>query len=137
VKFRAEHVRQARELDPGVRVIVHPECPREVADLADEVGSTEFILRTVRGSEAGTRWVVGTELHMVGRLAREMEPRGVAVTSLNPSACLCSTMYRIDAPHLLWVLENLREGRVVNRVQVPEPVARWARVALDRMLSIA
>jgi quinolinate synthase len=136
MKFDPEHVRRARELHPEIRVIVHPECRREVVDLADDVGSTEHILRTVRESPKGAQWAVGTELHLVDRLAREMKPEGKLVASLNPSACLCSTMYRVDAPHLLWVLESLREGRVVNRVRVEESVARSARVALDRMLSI-
>jgi quinolinate synthase len=136
MKFDPEHVHRAREMFPGIRILVHPECRREVVDLADEVGSTEFILKTVRESRKGTHWAVGTELHLVDRLAREVKPEGKTVSSLNPSACLCSTMYRVDAPHLLWVLESLREGKVVNRITVDEPVARWARVALDRMLSI-
>jgi quinolinate synthase len=129
-------VSRAREAIPGVNVIVHPECIREVAALADHVGSTEKILATVRAAPEGSTWVVGTELHMVSRMAREMEPKGIRVVSLNPNACLCSTMYRIDAPHLLWVLENLQEDRVVNPVEVPAGTARWAREALERMLAI-
>jgi len=135
VKFLPEHVARAREAIPGAHVIVHPECTREVAALADHVGSTEKILATVRSAPKGGSWVVGTELHMVNRMAREMKPKGIRVVSLNPSACLCSTMYRIDAPHLLWVLENLLEDRVVNRVEVPEETARWAREALEKMLA--
>ena len=114
---------------------MHPECRFEVAQKADAIGSTEGILKAVRESPQGTKWTVGTELNMVTRLAREMAP-GKQVVSLDDCFCVCSTMARIDPPHLLWVLENLVEGRVVNRVAVPPETARFARTALDRMLTI-
>ena len=122
---------------PGVKVIVHPECRFEVAQKADAIGSTEGILKTVRESPPGTKWAVGTELNMVNRLAREMAPETRQVVSLDDCFCVCSTMARIDPPHLLWVLEGLVEG------EVREPGARAGRrsrarrgVALDRMLAI-
>jgi quinolinate synthase len=120
---------------PGVKIIVHPECRFEVAQKADAIGSTEGILKTVRESAPGTKWAVGTELNMVSRLAREVAPER-EVVSLDDCFCVCSTMFRIDPPHLLWVLENLAEGRVVNRVQVPPRAKAEARSALDRMLNI-
>jgi quinolinate synthase len=116
-------------------VIVHPECRFEVAQKADAIGSTEGILKTVRESAPGTKWAVGTELNMVNRLAREVAP-GREVVSLDDCFCVCSTMFRIDPPHLLWALENLAGGRVVNRVQVPPRAKAEARLALDRMLNI-
>jgi len=134
-RFTPEMVDQRRAQIPGVKVIVHPECRFEVAQKADAIGSTEGILKTVRESPAGTAWAVGTELNMVNRLAREAAP-DKRVVSLDDCICVCSTMFRIDPPHLAWALENLAEGRVVNRVAVPESIARDARTALDRMLAI-
>ena len=134
-RFTPEMVDRRRAQMPGVRVIVHPECRFEVAQKADAIGSTEGILKTVRESPEGTRWTVGTELNMVSRLAREMAP-GKEVVSLDDCFCVCSTMARIDPPHLLWALEGLASSDVKNAVRVPEPVARDARVALDRMLRI-
>ena len=134
-RFTPEMVDRRREQMPGVKVIVHPECRFEVAQKADSIGSTEGIIKTVEESPVGTRWAVGTELNLVNRLARRCAPAR-EVVSLDDCFCVCSTMFRIDPPHLLWALENLREGRVVNRVKVPEPMAAEARVALDRMLSI-
>jgi quinolinate synthase len=134
-RFTPEMVDRRREQIPGVKVIVHPECRFEVAQKADAIGSTEGILKTVRESPAGTKWAVGTELNMVNRLAREVAP-GREVVSLDDCFCVCSTMFRIDPPHVLWALEFLVEGRLVNVVSVPEDVARDAKVALDRMLSI-
>jgi len=134
-RFTPEMVDRRRAQIPGVRVIVHPECRFEVVQKADAIGSTEGILKTVRESPEGTKWAVGTELNMVSRLAREVAP-GRQVVSLDDCFCLCSTMARIDPPHLLWVLEGLREGEVRNPVRVPEPIAREARTALDRMLAI-
>jgi quinolinate synthase len=116
-------------------VIVHPECRFEVAQKADAIGSTEGILKTVRESAPGTKWTVGTELNMVMRLAREMGETRPTV-SLDDCFCVCSTMARIDPPHLRWVLEGLVEGEVRNPVRVPDETAREARVALDRMLAI-
>jgi quinolinate synthase len=134
-RFTPEMVDARREQIPGVRVIVHPECRFEVVQKSDATGSTEGILKMVRESPEGSRWAVGTELNMVNRLAREMAP-GKQVVSLDDCFCVCSTMFRIDPPHLAWALEALAEGRVVNRVEVPEATAREARVALDRMLEI-
>ena len=134
-RFTPEMVDARRAQIPGVKVIVHPECRFEVAQKADAIGSTEGILKTVRESPAGTRWAVGTELNMVNRLAREVAPER-EVVSLDDCFCVCSTMFRIDPPHVLWALEYLVEGRLVNVVAVPEGVARDAKVALERMLAI-
>jgi quinolinate synthase len=134
-RFTPEMVDRRREQIPGVRVIVHPECRFEVAQKADAIGSTEGILKTVRESPPGSKWTVGTELNMVNRLAREVAP-GREVVSLDDCFCVCSTMARIDPPHLLWVLESLVAGEVVNQVKVPDGIARAARSALDRMLEI-
>jgi len=134
-RFTPEMVDHRREQIPGVRVIVHPECRFEVAQKADAIGSTEGILKTVRESPPGTKWTVGTELNMVNRLAHEVAPER-QVVSLDDCFCVCSTMARIDPPHLLWALESLVLGEVVNQVKVPDGIARAARSALDRMLEI-
>jgi quinolinate synthase len=134
-RFTPEMVDRRREQIDGVRVIVHPECRFEVAQKADAIGSTEGILKTVRESPAGSKWAVGTELNMVNRLAREVAADR-QVVSLDDCFCVCSTMARIDPPHLLWVLESLVAGEVVNQVKVPDGIARAARSALDRMLEI-
>ena len=123
--FRAEH--------PDGVVITHPECSYEVCSLADHVGSTDFIIRTVDSLPAGTVVAVGTEIHLVQRLDAETDKD---VRSLDPLICPCSTMFRIDDQHLAWTLENLVEGNVVNRITVDPDTAHWARVALERMLSI-
>jgi quinolinate synthase len=133
-RFTPELVAQARAEDPDVQVIVHPECPHETVVLADHVGSTEVIKRVVNEAPAGSHWAVGTEVHMVHRLA-DTNPDKV-VRSLDPLVCPCSTMFRIDAPHLCWTLENLVAGNVVNRIEVPADVTHWSRVALQRMLDI-
>jgi len=134
-RFTPDMVDRRREQIPGVKVIVHPECRFEVAQKADAIGSTEGILKTVRESPGGTKWAVGTELNMVNRLAAEVSP-GKQVVPLDDCFCLCSTMFRIDPPHVLWALESLLEGRPANVVRVPAATARDARVALDRMLAI-
>jgi quinolinate synthase len=134
-RFTPEMVDARRAQIPGVKVIVHPECRFEVAQKADAIGSTEGILKTVRESPPGTKWAVGTELNMVNRLAREVAPER-EVVSLDDCFCVCSTMFRIDPPHILWALEYLVEGRLVNVVAVPEPTAGEAKIALDRMLEI-
>jgi quinolinate synthase len=134
-RFTPDMVDKRREQMPGVKVIVHPECRFEVAQKADAIGSTEGIIKAVESSPAGTRWAVGTELNLVQRLAREQAPER-EVVSLDDCFCVCSTMFRIDPPHLLWALENLAEGRVVNWVRVPPQTAADARSALDRMLAI-
>ncbi len=135
-RFTPEMVDRRRAQIPGVKVIVHPECRFEVAQKADAIGSTEGIVRTIRDSAEGSKWTVGTELNLVNRIAREMAP-GKQVVSLDDCFCVCSTMFRIDPPHLLWVLEGLVEGQVQNAVRVPEAIAREARAALDRMLTIS
>ena len=136
--FRPEHVDAARleyANDGGCTVIVHPECAKEVVDKADLQGSTGSIIQAIEAAESGTNWIVGTEFHLVERLAREGAQRGVQVRSLSGCQCLCTTMYRIDQPHLLWSLDNLVEGKIVNHVKVHADAARLARHALDRMLA--
>jgi len=133
-RFLPEHVTRVRATYPGVRVVVHPECKWEVCQLADEVGSTEYILKRVSEAPPGTQWAVGTEIHMIRRLAQEHPDR--LVVTLDDCVCLCSTMYRISPEHLCWTLESLVAGQVVNRVSVDPETKRWARVALDRMLEI-
>lgn len=133
-RFTLEQVERARAEHPGVRVIVHPECPLEVVRAADEVGSTEYIIRTVTGAEPGSIWAVGTEINLVRRLAKELPDR--TVFCLDPQICPCSTMYRIHPSFLCWALESLVRGEVVNVVRVPESIAAPARLALDRMLSL-
>jgi quinolinate synthase len=133
-RFTTDQVKRAREAHPDIRVIVHPECKYEVVQMADEDGSTEYIIKRVTESPPGSKWAVGTEIHLVHRLAKENPDK--LVMSLDDCVCVCATMYRIDPSHLLWSLDNLREGRVVNRISVPPDVAEQARVALDRMLSI-
>jgi quinolinate synthase len=135
-RFTPDMVDTRRAQMPGVKVIVHPECRFEVAQKADAIGSTEGIIKTVTESPAGSRWAVGTELNLVNRLARQAAPDR-EVVSLDDCFCVCSTMFRIDPPHLLWALENLRDGRLVNVVAVPERIATDARLALDRMLAIS
>ncbi|MGD9902638.1 MAG: quinolinate synthase NadA [Vicinamibacterales bacterium] len=136
VRFTARQIAAVRAEHPGVRVIVHPEVPFEVVEAADDNGSTEYILKQVRDGAPGSVWAVGTEVHLVHRLAAEMAPRGVTVLSLDQMGCLCSTMFRVSPNHLLWVLEGLVEGRVHNQVEVPAHQIHWTKVALDRMLQI-
>lgn len=135
--FRPEHIDQIRTQWPDVNVIVHPECVYEVAQGADMTGSTEHIIKTIESAEPGTRWAIGTEVHLVNRLCNQAAQRGVQARILSDCQCLCTTMYRIDLPHLLWTLDNLAEGHVVNRIRVNSLVRRWALVALDRMLTIS
>jgi quinolinate synthase len=135
VRFTAKQIDAVRRQHPDVRVIVHPEVPFDVLQAADDNGSTEYILRQVREAPAGTTWAVGTEIHLVHRLAGEVAP-DKTVLSLDQVGCLCSTMFRISPNHLLWVLEGLLDGEVHNRVTVGERQTKWARIALDRMLSI-
>ena len=133
-RFTPQQVERVRREHPGIRVIVHPECRFEVAQAADEIGSTEGILKAIQASPAGTEWAVGTEIHLVNRLGKELKDR--KVISLDPSVCVCTTMFRITPHHLLWALENLGSGNVVNRISVGERTRHYARVALDRMLSL-
>jgi len=132
--FRPEHVEQVRSKYPQMKVIVHPECRREVVEQADAVGSTAYIVKTIQTAPAGSQWAVGTEVHLVNRLARLHPDQKIIV--LSDCQCLCTTMFRIDLRHLCWVLENLVEGRVVNRIQVDERTRKWALMALERMLAI-
>lgn len=132
--FKPEQVETLRAAAEPWQIIVHPECAWEVCQLADDVGSTEYIIRTVRNAPRGTYWAVGTELHLVHRLAKTLADKHVR--SLAGVQCLCSTMYRIDLKHLCWVLDNLLAGRVVNRIAVDDETKRWSRVALDRMLAL-
>ena len=134
-RFTAKQIETVRKQHPGIRVIVHPEVPWDVVQAADDNGSTEYILKTVRESAPGSMWAVGTEVHLVNRLANEVAPEKTVV-SLDQFGCLCSTMFRVSPNHLLWILEELVEGRVHNRIVVPDERKHWNRVALDRMLSI-
>jgi quinolinate synthase len=133
-RFTVEQVEAFRAAHPDGIVIVHPECSHEVVEQADEVGSTDFIIGAVKAAALGSVLGVGTEVHLVRRLAAEHPD--LTVVSLDPIVCPCSTMFRIDAPHLAWCLENLVQGMVVNRIKVDEDTAEGARVALERMLSI-
>lgn len=133
-RFTTEAVEAARAEIPDVRIIVHPECRREVVELADEVGSTEKIIKTIAAAPDGTAWAVGTELNLVQRLAQRFPKQRIAF--LEKNVCYCSTMNRIDLPHLVWALESLVEGRVVNPIRVDEQVAEQARAALDQMLAL-
>ena len=135
-RFTARQIENVRKEHPGIRVIVHPEVPLEVVQAADDSGSTEYIIKTVKNSPAGSIWAVGTEVHLVNRLANEVAPDR-KVISLDQFGCLCSTMFRVSPNHLLWVLEGLLEGAVHNRIVVPEHQKSWTKVALDRMLSIS
>ncbi|MGA3071055.1 MAG: quinolinate synthase NadA [Terracidiphilus sp.] len=135
-RFLPSHVDQVRVKYPGIQVIVHPECRWEVCQKADALGSTERLIALVEQAPAGATFAVGTEIHLVNRMARRFAAEGKRVITLDDAGCLCTTMYRISPHHLAWVLENLIEGRVVNRIQVRPSVKRWARVALDRMLEV-
>ncbi len=135
--FRKSHIDAFRARHPEGRVIAHPECAFEVCAAADQVGSTEAIVRAVKESPRGTRWLVGTELNLVDRLAREMLAEDKIVQFMATTICMCSTMQRIDPQHLAWTLENLAAGEVVNPIRVPPHEAELARIALDRMLAVS
>ena len=135
-RFLPEHVDRVRREQPGMQVVVHPECRWEVCQKADALGSTERIIDLIERAPEGSSFAVGTEIHLVNRLAKQFAPLGKRVITLDESGCLCTTMYRISPQHLAWTLENLVEERVVNRIKVDDEVKRWARVALDRMLEI-
>lgn len=134
--FMPAHIDAYLAQHPDTLVISHPECSFEVCQKSRYVGSTEYILKTVREAPAATHWLVGTELNMVNRLAAEMKAQGKTVQFMSPIICMCSTMFRTDPQHLAWVLENLVDGVVVNRIRVPEDEARLAKLALERMLQI-
>jgi quinolinate synthase len=133
-RFTADCVDEVRERVPGVNVLVHPECTHEVVTKADLVGSTEFIINTIDAAPAGSAWAIGTELNLVSRLANAHPDK--RITFLDRTVCFCSTMNRIDLPHLVWALESLVDGRVVNRIDVDADTSRWAKVALDQMLAL-
>ena len=135
-RFLPEHVDRVRREELGMQVIVHPECRWEVCQKADAIGSTERIIQVIEEAPAGASFAVGTEIHLVNRLAKRFAPLGKRVITLDDAGCLCTTMYRISPQHLAWALENMVEGRIVNRIKVDEDVKQWARVALDRMLEI-
>jgi quinolinate synthase len=135
-RFLPEHVDRIRRESPATQVIVHPECRWEVCQKADALGSTERIISIIEQAPAGSSFAVGTEIHLVNRLARKFAPLGKRIRTLDESGCLCTTMYRISPQHLAWTLENLVAGRVVNRIRVADEEKHWARVALDRMLLI-
>jgi quinolinate synthase len=132
--FRAEHVHQFRAQHPHIKILVHPECPQEVNDLADISGSTGKIIETVNSAPPGTVWAIGTELHLVNRLKAEHPEQEIHF--LSPVVCMCATMYRIDLAHLCWSLENLAAGTPVNVIEVEQETARWSLVALERMLEV-
>jgi len=136
MRFLPGHVDQVRSKYPGIKVIVHPECRWEVCQKADALGSTERLIALVDQAPEGQMFAVGTEIHLVNRMARRFAEQGKRITTLDDTGCLCTTMYRITPQHLAWALENLAEGRVVNRIQVRPSVKRWAKVALDRMLEV-
>jgi len=134
-RFTVRQIDNVRKQHPNVRVIVHPECTLDVVQAADDSGSTEYILKQVRQSPAGSVWAVGTEIHLVNRLANEVAPERTVLT-LDHFGCLCSTMFRVSPNHLLWILDGLLAGKVHNRIVVPAEQKHWAKVALDRMLQI-
>jgi quinolinate synthase len=133
-RFSLASITDVRNRIADVSVIVHPECQHEVALNADIIGSTEQIIKTVNSAPSGSKWAIGTELNLVKRLAAQNPDKQIVF--LDKSVCYCSTMNRIDLPHLVWAMESLVEGRVVNEIKVPERTAHFARIALDRMLSL-
>lgn len=133
-RFSLDNIHEVRARIPGVQVLVHPECQHDVVRNSDAVGSTEMIIKTVTQSPAGSKWAVGTELNLVKRLAANNSDK--TVVFLDKTVCYCSTMNRIDLPHLVWAMESVAEGRVVNQINVDENTAHFARVALERMLAL-
>lgn len=134
MQFTGEQIANLRKNEPETKIIVHPECRQEVVMAADQYGSTEMIITAIAESPAGSSWAVGTEVNLVKRIARQFPKK--RIFSLSPVECLCSTMYRINPAHLLWVLDNLVEGKVVNQITVPKKIANLAKIALNRMLEI-
>ena len=133
-RFSLENIKALREKVPDINILVHPECQYEVVSNADVVGSTESIIKTIESSPAGSKWAIGTELNLVNRLANTYKDRQILF--LDKTVCYCSTMNRIDLPHLTWALESLADGSVVNKIQVPKRTAEFAKVALDQMLAL-
>ncbi|MEU3182896.1 quinolinate synthase NadA [Streptomyces sp. NPDC006923] len=135
-RFSLDSVRDVRERIPGVNVLVHPECKHEVVAAADYVGSTEYIIKALEAAPAGSKWAIGTELNLVQRLANRFAAEDKEIVFLDRTVCFCSTMNRIDLPHLVWTLESLAEGNEVNRIQVDKKTAHFAQLALERMLAL-
>ncbi|MAW33638.1 MAG: quinolinate synthase [Proteobacteria bacterium] len=135
--FQAQHITNFREKFPEGYVISHPECRLEVCEMSDFVGSTEFIVSKISAAPSGTRWLVGTELNLVNRLADEFKPLGKLVHFMSPLVCMCSTMNRIDPQHLAWCLDNLVEGRIVNQITVPDDDKVNALISLEKMLAVS
>jgi quinolinate synthase len=135
-RFLPSHIDQVRAKYPGIQVIVHPECRWDVCQKADALGSTERLIQLVEDAPSGAMFAIGTEIHLVNRLAKRFAAQGKKIITLDDSGCLCTTMYRISPQHLAWALENLIEGRVVNQIKVKRTVKHWARIALDRMLEV-
>jgi len=133
--FRPQNIEQFKQVHPDGQVISHPEAPFDVCLNSDFVGSTEYILKTVSEAAPNTKWLVGTELNLVTRLAEQMQPQGKLVQFMSHVVCECSTMARIDPQHLAWVLENLVDGNIVNQITVPADEAVLAKLTLDRMLA--
>ena len=136
-QFQPAHIEQFRTIYPDGKVISHPECSFEVCQKSDEVGSTEYIVKAIKASPPGTRWLVGTEVNLVNRLAQQCQAENKFVHYMAPIVCMCSTMYRIDPQHLLWTLENLVAGKIVNQIKVLPEVAEPARLALEQMLVVS
>jgi len=132
--FNVGHIHYWREQRPNINIIVHPECRHEVVKESDFDGSTSYIIKTIEAAEPGTEWAIGTEIHLVNRL--QAEHPDLFVTSLSPFQCLCATMYRIRPQYLLWAMDNLVAGNVVNHIKVPDHVAEGAKLSLDRMIEI-
>ncbi|MFJ3894641.1 MULTISPECIES: quinolinate synthase NadA [unclassified Streptomyces] len=135
-RFSLESVEDVRARIPGVNVLVHPECKNEVVAAADHVGSTEYIIKALEAAPAGSKWAIGTELNLVRRLAHRFAPEGKEIVFLDKTVCFCSTMNRIDLPHLVWTLESLAEGKLVNRIEVDKETEAFAKLALERMLAL-
>ncbi|MEU1558492.1 quinolinate synthase NadA [Streptomyces scabiei] len=135
-RFSLQSVNDVRERIPGVNVLVHPECKHEVVAAADYVGSTEYIIKALEAAPAGSKWAIGTELNLVRRLANRFAPEGKEIVFLDRTVCFCSTMNRIDLPHLVWTLESLAEGTLVNRIEVDKETEAFAKLALERMLAL-
>jgi quinolinate synthase len=133
-KFTPEQVRRVRDRDPEMKVIVHPECSFEVVQLADDAGSTDYIIKTIQAAPPGSKWAIGTEVNLVQRLAQEHPEQKIVL--LSTTMCPCLTMNRIDRPHLLWALDSILEGNPIYQIKVDEETKYWSKVALDRMLAL-
>lgn len=134
-RFNVEQINKARLEYPGIKIIVHPECPMDVVMAADMYGSTEYIVKTIRESETGSQWAVGTEVNLVSRLQDEMPDK--MIYCLDPIVCPCSTMYRIHPAYLCWVLEGLVNKTIINQVKVDEPIRSWAKISLEKMMELS